>query len=640
VKVRCRRRAVLLAPFLVRGISFLRGREGRAETGPAIKTAVFDMGDFIDKSADADTAFAQALAAVGKAMAEARKRGEATRALLNLEKHGIYRIKRPIVIAQLDALEIDGRGAEIVNTTLQSTLHIRACSHLTVRDLSIDYDPLPFTQGTIAAFDAKALLITVKVDQGYPDDAKFLATIRDGFFRVMDRRTKSLKPGARSFLSPAKIDRAGDGLIKVQLQWSANDCGPGQLPVAVGDVVAISNSYAEAIAVEDSAATAFVGLNLRASPGMGIVENAGHGGTVLERVAIVPGLKPKGAAADRLISTNADGAHFTAVERGPSLDACTFANTSDDAVNVHGFYFFVVEKIAARTYHVSPKWDAGLLAGDDVESCENGRFRSLGRTKLVRLEKKKAPQLKGKIAQVWKGKSDTTLPDTIYEIELQNELPLKFGDAVTSLSRIGAGTAIRNCSFHACGRVMVKSPDSVIENSQFSYSNGVAIHAGSDIGYWAESGFARNMTIRNNRFTRCITGANNLFDDSDALGTIYVGMTPPLDTRGFHANFENRNIVIEGNKIDDSYVYAIFVTNADGVKIIGNRIGNTFLRGRAFGAGRLYGIAPDSGIFIGMSKNGEIRSNTAARGAVTQTPVAIDRTCPKNTIMAGDNRLT
>jgi Right handed beta helix region len=187
---------------------------------------------------------------------------------------------------------------------------------------------------------------------------------------------------------------------------------------------------------------------------------------------------------------------------------------------------------------------------------------------------------------------------------------------------------------------MVKSPDAVIENSQFSYSSGVAIHAGSDIGFWAESGFAQNLAIRNNRFTHCLTGSNAFFPDSAAVGAIFVGMTPPLGTKGFEQNFENRNVTIEGNRIDDSYGYAIVVSNAEGAKIVGNTIGRTFIRGSAFAAGQRYGIAPDSAVLIGMSENVEIRNNTVAKGAVTKAAVAIDRTCPKNTVVARDNSLS
>ena len=89
-----------------------------------------------------------------------------------------------------------------------------------------------------------------------------------------------------------------------------------------------------------------------------------------------------------------------------------------------------------------------------------------------------------------------------------------------------------------------------------------------------------------------------------------------------------------------SYIYAIFVANADGVRIIGNRIGNTFVRGSAFAAGQLFGIVPSSAIFIGMSRNADISTNTVAKGTMTKVPLAIDRTCPPDTVATRDNRLS
>jgi parallel beta-helix repeat protein len=478
----------------------------------------------------------------------------------------------------------------------------------------------------------------VKVDPGYPDDAKFLATVNDGFFKVMDRRTRALKPGARDFLSPSRIERVGDKLIKVHLQWGANDTFPSQLPIAAGDVVTICNGSAHAIVVDNSLATTFYGLKLLASPGMGILENGGAGGMVLQNVSIVPGPRPAGATTDRLISTNSDGSHFITVERGPTIQDCTYANTSDDAVNVHGFYYYVVQKTAPRKYILTPKWDIGLMAGDSIETCESGTFRSLGRTKIVQLTKRKAPELKVKIAQIWKNKSPTTQPDLVYDIELQQDLPLKVADAVTSLTRIGSGTAIRRCSFHACGRVLVKSPDSIVEGCQFTYSSGNALQAGSDIGFWSEAGFADNLTLKNNHFDHSITGANELTAGNAALGTIYIGMVPPAGAKGFANNFQNRNVTIEGNRIDNSFIYGIFVGNADGVKIIDNVVGQTFIRG-SFDAGKFYGATPDSGIFIGGSKNAEITNNKVARGRVAKLAVAVDRTCVKDSIRLANNVL-
>jgi hypothetical protein len=373
---------------------------------------------------------------------------------------------------------------------------------------------------------------------------------------------------------------------------------------------------------------------------MGILENGGQGGMALQKVSIVPGPRPKGATTDRLVSNNSDGSHFITVQHGPTIEDCAFANTSDEAVNVHGFYCYVVEKSGPGRYALTPKWDIGKMAGDEIETCERATFRSLGRTSIAELSKRHAPELKSKIAPLWQNKSPTTQPDLVYDITLRQDLPLKIADAVTSLSRIGAGAAIRRCSFHACGRVLVKAPNSIVENCQFTYSSATALQAGSDIGFWSESGFAENLTFRNNSFTHSVAGANEMTAGNGALGAMYVGMSAPEGANGFRLNFANRNVAIEGNRIDDSYIYAIFVSNADGVRIVGNVIGQTFIRGAAFGAGELYGVSPMSAIYIGRSRNADIKDNVAARGRVTKAVAAVDRTCDKSSVHLENNKLT
>jgi parallel beta-helix repeat protein len=613
-------------------------RDARAQALPGAVT--INMAGFTGPGIDDDAAFAKAIAAIEKAAGEAKKGGGPVHIAFNLAKGATYRIKRPLAFKNLNGFDFNGNGAQLINTTRSQTLAISASSHVTVRDLTVDYDPLPFTQGTIAGFDKTATQITVKVDPGYPDDGALLAAINDGFFKVMDRKTKALKVGARDFLNPTKAEKVSEGVIKVHLRWGANDSFPSQLPIAVGDVVAITNSSADAIGVDGSEATSFINVKLLASPGMGLLENGGAGSMLLQKVSIIPGPRPKGASTDRLVSTNSDGSHFGTVERGPTIEDCSYANTSDDAINVHGFYYYVVQKTAAARYLLTPKWDIGLAAGDAIETCDHATFGSLGRTKIVQMTKRHAPELKGKIAPLWKNRSPSTVPDLIYDVVLQQDLPLKVGDAVTSLSRVGAGTTVRRCSFHACGRVLVKAPNTIVEDCQFTYANGTALQAGSDIGFWSESGFAENLSIKNNRFSHCVTGANELTAGNGALGAIYVGMSAPDSVKGFPGNFQNRNVTIDGNHVDDSYVYGIFVANADGVKITNNTIGQTFVRGTAFDAGKLYGIKPDSAVFVGRSRNVTIAGNTMAHGRVAKTAVAVDATCDKGSVHVGSNKLT
>jgi hypothetical protein len=117
---------------MVLGIPWQHGRGGRAATTPAVKAAVIEMADFTGKSTDPDAAFQQALTAVGRMVAKARKRGELTSVVLKLEKNAIYKIRRPVEVTQHESLEINGQGARIVNTTGQSTLHV-TCQSTTIR---------------------------------------------------------------------------------------------------------------------------------------------------------------------------------------------------------------------------------------------------------------------------------------------------------------------------------------------------------------------------------------------------------------------------------------------------------------------------------------------------------------------------
>ena len=182
MKTVSRRRALTLASSLV-AAPLLNSIDSLAQ--PGTPATVFDIANFTAASPDHDAAFAKAVAAISEAAAEANKAGRpAPHIVLNLDRNAIYRIKRPIILKQLSSIEVHGNGAQLINTARASTLQISDASHVTIRDLTIDYDPLPFTQGTVASFDGAAREIIVKVDPGYPDDPALLGTITDGFFKV------------------------------------------------------------------------------------------------------------------------------------------------------------------------------------------------------------------------------------------------------------------------------------------------------------------------------------------------------------------------------------------------------------------------------------------------------------------------
>ena len=46
-----------------------------------------------------------------------------------------------------------GRDTKLVCTNLSDLFFLNGCSNVTMRDFAVDYDPLPFTQGTVTAID-------------------------------------------------------------------------------------------------------------------------------------------------------------------------------------------------------------------------------------------------------------------------------------------------------------------------------------------------------------------------------------------------------------------------------------------------------------------------------------------------------
>lgn len=594
-----------------------------------------DFQQYLDREASFYAAMKSAVADATTMAAQKEKEanGKPFRVSINMKK-AIYKTAMPIVLKNCKNIEINGNGSTIINTNLSSTFNMNNANNICLKNLSVDYDPLPFTQGVITKINSDGTVVDVKIDKGYPMDTNFAGKVTSGFFTVFDRKTQAPKVGARNFITPKSASVVSDGVLQIQLAWSGTEsgCGPGQIPLAIGDVVAVKPHLSTAINVENSGNIEMNHVNLYASPGFGMNFVGGYGNARFDYLNVVPGPKPEGATQERLCSTNSDGTHFNSVQKGPVITNSNYKLTSDDPINIHNFYYFVVKKYDDKHYIVSPKWDVGLEQGDQIDTIKAESFASLGRTTIVSKSKKTMPELKSVIDKVWEGKSPTTLGATVYDITFKDAIKLEVGDAVSSLSRTGEGTIIKNSTFHGGGRVMIKSTNAVVENCKFSYSGFVALHIGSDIGFWAEASFAENVVIRNNTFSHCLVGANSFFSDSDAASAIYIGLTYPVGKPGLKENYGNQNILVEGNTIENSYGYAMQILNGNNIAVRNNTIGQTFIRGNAFRIGSKFYIPVDSAVLVAMSKNVAFSNNTIATNAIAQNKITVDVTCDQQSV--------
>ncbi len=569
-------------------------------------------------------------AAIGDAHREAERRNrrvsQPVRVVVRMPR-GRLTLTEPVVLQHIRDVELAGTGTLLVNTTRSACFTISECEHLVFTDFAIDYDPLPFTQGVVTAVSADGLTVDLEVDTGYPWDEPLLRALAGGWFTVFDRQAMAPAVGVRHFITPRQVTTTAPGMLRVALQWSVFDCGSGQEPVRTGDVVALKAHMPSAIHIHQSSRICFQRFHLQASPGFGINVVGGKGANVLDRVRVAPGPKPHGARHDRLCSTNSDGTHFNSVEIGPTITGCEYRLTTDDPINIHGFYHYIVARTDDRQYTVSTKWGIGLEVGDTIETTRATTFESLGPNRVVFLRTRQAPELQTTIDRVWSGRSPTTRGAEVVDVTLERPVRLEIGDAISSVTRLGNGAVIRNCLFHGGGRVMVKAHNVCVERNRFCHSVLTALHIGSDIGYWSEAGFARQITVRHNRFTHCARSGNNFFDGTDVCAALMVGLTYPNDYPGLAPCRENRDILIEDNVIDRSFGYAIQLMHASGMLVQRNRIGACFVRDSTFGVGRRFGIQPDSAILAVKLHRARFTDNRISLGGLVRRAIMIHPSC-------------
>jgi len=602
---------------------------------PAARRLAVPLAPFLGEGVAFEDAFA---AAVTEAAAQAKVEREGSaglpvRAVVVLPP-GRHRLRRPLVIRDHTGIGVDGEGCTLVQTERRSVFDVERSYDVVVENVVIDYDPLPFTQGTVTAIDAGGTVIDVAVDAGYPADAAFAAALQRGRFDVIDREQEAFVVGGRYALAPASAVALPDRVLRITLASSALDCGPGQRPLPVGDAVVAVAFGPVAVSVRESGGVSFSRCVLHAAPMFGMMFSGGVGGTVLDRVRVVPGPPPPGAARARLCSTNADGTHFNCVEGGPTITGCEYRRTGDDPVNVHGFAWYVVGRLGPRQFALQARGNLGLGVGDTVDVLD-AVWAGKGEATIVEKQPCSAEGLAAAIERVWKRKASPADRNAVEAVTIDRDLDLLPGDVVASRTRCGAGTVIRESSFHGGGRVMVKTHDALVEGNTFTRSHAVALHVGADLGFWSETNFARNVTIRGNTFSHCGTSANHLFPDADAFATVFVGGTHPLDATRLFSSRENRDLVIEGNSIEDSYGAALQITNASRVVVRGNTINRTFLRDSACAAGRNVGLVPDAAVIIAEASDVTLTGNMIATGPVATRAVAVDPSCDATVTIEG-----
>jgi len=361
---------------------------------------------------------------------------------------GVYRIGPEenegviIMVRKARNLEIVADGVIMVCTKRMRALMFEQCENVTLRGLTLDYDPLTFTQGKVAAIAEDKGWLDVKIDEGYPH-------IRFDRIVVCDPKTRFHKYGI-DHLWGTKATWIAPGVIRITRKDVVRN-------VDVGDLVALSGGQeagaCHGITVENQCANVvFRNVTIHCAPGMGLVDFDNETGIKMFDCKIVPGPKPAGATEERLLTTSWDGIQCNVARTGAQIENCVIERCGDDSWSVPARESKVVQRDGKTLLLSAPDGTpsvAGLRIGDRLihRGKDGAAIQTIGAVRNVKRE------IAGK----------TT---SLIEATLEQELPVEAGQYVFNLDYSSKGFIYRNNRIYSHGRgALIKVSDGLIEGN-------------------------------------------------------------------------------------------------------------------------------------------------------------------------------
>lgn len=527
------------------------------------------------------------------AFAAALKRGE-TKIVI---PRGTYRLapdagqKVVWTLQGLHNTEIVADKVTLISTKLTRAVAFDRCDGVTIRGLTVDYDPLPFTQGTVAAVADDLSWIDVKIHKGYP---------RQPYARidVVDPATRYRKMGM-PFLWGTKAHLQEPNVVRVSLKDIAR-------AAAVGDLASLNtgpdrDGIPHAISLERCSSVSLRNVTVHSAPGMGILECDGDGRTEYLGCRVVPGPRPEGASEERLLSTSWDAMQTKTVRVGPRIEGCEIRDAGDDSWSVQSADFMVLKQSGNTLVLASrDEFTIGVDVGDRLKSRIGGPEATIRtRRNLSRTDAQLDPAILAKLtdASSW---SEWKVSPLCLEVTLDSELSVQPGNSLYSPDRMGNGFTFRDNRIHSAGRVLIKAGGHIEGNI---LDTPHALTVCPEVPSLAAAGID-GLVIRRNTIKRAGWFCPAPWSSAAGALSITAGGGPPnLRPAGVFAN-----ILIEDNVFEECSGPNLVISSTQGVTIRGNRFVRP-MHDKPADTGASFDIAKDAVIWVAESEGIELQNN-------------------------------
>ena len=534
--------------------------------------------------------------------------------IIVLDKDTNYRISRKIArsgdtalsLNKADGLTIDGNGSTIWLEDFISFLYMKDCVNVTIKNLKIDYDPLPWIQGTITKIIDKRH-VELQIHQGFEagiEGLKKINGLSNGAINISNSQTLRLRDESQLYWL-RKFGKLSDtGVVTLEI---APQIVPGT--VSEGDYLSIIIRMGTVISQYRCSHSKFENLTIYTSPGLCVYERYNLASTLYQNIRMV-----KRPETMRLFSATADGIHANASKSGIIVKDCTFDSLGDDGVNFHGFYSLVTEKLGPRKYRLAPLLLRNFEKGNKISCYSLPKMQKIGSFKVVDYKTSTDPELL-KQARNSRHEANKVYPEArlmnmasleVIDVELDSDIDLPRFTVVEGDDYICAGSQVTGCSFtNLRGRgVMISSNNFLIKDCTFEWLSGPAIEMALDLP-WISGPGSHHGIIEDNKVNDVAISLDSREHYKTAVAAIasHVYVPSKLTNMKMHSD-----IIIRNNSIRNSGLAAISLLNCDGGAITGNTIINPNCR-PPHKLGEKLGIDCRYGIITGGSENIKISGN-------------------------------
>ena len=447
-------------------------------------------------------------------------------------------------LSGLQNFTILAQGVTMICGLRGTAVNFSNCQNVELRGLTIDYNPLPFVQGTITAAAADWSWMDVRLHDGYPDEMPTGNRV-EVYSRITRKMVKDVWTLFGTTVTPvgARTYRFIIGIGGYQGRVSVGDLITDELPVV----------NAHGIRINDSRGVILRDVTLYTAPVFAILESRGGPNQYLG-VHVVLGPTPPGATEPRLKTSTADGIHSVSAVVGPVVENCVLENLGDDGVAIHGKFGTVLS--GQGTLLTTNNFDG--LAGDTIRVVRND----------------------GTVAFDARIQSLTT-SGTQKTLTLDQSITAQNGWVIEAVNRKGNGFIVRNNIIRnkRARGILVKAENGLIEGNTIEWMLEGGIVVSPEL-YWMESGYSRNLRILNNTLRHIWLNASHPGYQAGAISIEAKGDGNYFPAAGGHLNIE-----VGGNRFDSCLGVNLLATSITGLNIHDNQFTNTHTEQRDHSAG-------------------------------------------------------